>query len=135
MNNVLKFKALVGIAKADGEFDPEEKKFILRLADLDGVSPNELKEILNTKGKAKEFVKDLSYDDKINILIDVVQLMKVDGKVLLTEVKFCEKLAKILGFEEKSIGFLSGTIESNPDITPNLGSITYRMRKYLIQSE
>ncbi len=135
MNNVLKFKALVGIAKADGEFDPAEKQFILRLADLDGVSSNELKEILNTKGKAKEFVRDLSYDDKINILIDVVQLMKIDGKVLLNEIKFCEKLAKILGFEDKSIGFLSGMIESNPEISPNLGRISYRMKKYLIQSE
>ncbi len=133
MNNVLKFKALVGIAKADGEFDPTEKSFILRLADLDGISPEELKEILSTKGKTKDFIRDLDYDDKINILIDVVQLMKIDGKVVLSEIKFCERLAKILGFEEKSIGFLSGMIDNNPEVSINVGRISYRMKKYLLE--
>ena len=131
MNNILKFKALVGIAKADGDFDSSEKSFIRRLADLEGISSAELKEMLQKEGKAKDFAKDLDFDEKIEILIYVVKLMKIDGKVLLSEIKYCEKIAKILGFEEKSVGFLSGIIESDPDITTNMGRIKHRMRKYL----
>lgn len=135
MNNVLKFKALVGIAQADGEFDDTEKQFIRRLADLQGISPQELKELLQQKGKAKDFAKDLTFDEKVDILIYVVKLMKIDGKVLLSEIKYCEKIAKLLGFEDKAVGFLSGIIEGNPDVTTNIGRINHRMRKYVIEEE
>lgn len=135
MNNVLKFKALVGIARADGEFDSAEKQFIKRLADLEGISSQQLKELLSKEGSAKSFAKDLDFDEKIDILIYVVKLMKIDGKVLLSEIKYCEKIAMILGFEDKSVGFLSGIIESDPDATTNLGRIKHRMRKYLIDAE
>ena len=133
MNNILKFKALVGMAKADGEFNPVEKDFILRLASLDGLSSQELKDLLNEKGHPSQFVKDLSFDDRIVILIDVVQLMKIDGKVLINELKFSEKLAKLLGFDEKSIEYLTGMIESNPDISPNFGRIIHGMEKFIIE--
>lgn len=135
MNNILKFKALVGVAQADGEFDPMEKGFIRRMADLQGISSQELKEMLQSKEKAKELAKDLTFNDKIEILVDAVKLMKIDGKVLLSEIKFCEKVAKILGFEAKSIGFLSGTIEGDVELVSDTGRISHRMRKYLIEQE
>ncbi|WP_436514358.1 hypothetical protein [Ekhidna sp. To15] len=132
MKDVVKFRALVGIAQSDGEFDSSEKEFIRHLADLKGMSMPELKELLKSSDKTGMLVKDLSFDDKVDILIYAVKLMKIDGKVLLSEIKFCERVAKSLGFEEKAIGFLSGIIEGNPNDTPNVGSISHRMRKYLI---
>ncbi|MEP0985964.1 hypothetical protein [Ekhidna sp.] len=133
MKDVVKFRALVGIAQADGEFDSTEKEFIRHLADLEGMSMTELKEMLKSADKTGKLVKDLSFDDKVDILIYAVKLMKIDGKVLLSEIKFCERIAKSLGFEEKAIGFLSGIIESNPNDTPNVGSINHRMRKYIVE--
>jgi uncharacterized tellurite resistance protein B-like protein len=133
MKDVVKFRALVGIAQADGDFDSTEKEFIRHLADLEGLSLKELKELLQNADKTGNLVKDLSFDDKVDVLIYTVKLMKIDGKVLLSEIKFCEKVAKSLGFEEKAIGFLSGIIESNPNVTPNVGSINHRMRKYIIE--
>ena len=132
MKDVVKFRALVGIAQADGEFDSSEKEFIRQLADLQGMSLSELKELLEHGGKTGDHVRELDFDDKIDILIYTVKLMKIDGKVLLSEIRFCERVAKTLGFEEKSIGFLSGIIEGNTDIAQNLGRITHRMKKYLI---
>ncbi|NQZ75434.1 MAG: TerB family tellurite resistance protein [Ekhidna sp.] len=129
-----KFKALVGIAQSDGEFDKSEKQFIKRIADLEGISSNQLKDLLQHKSKARELAEELTFDQKVDILVYVVKLMKVDGKVVLSEIKYCEKIAGILGFEDKAIGFLSGIIESNPDATTNLGRINHRMRKYLIES-
>ncbi|MEO9868992.1 tellurite resistance TerB family protein [Ekhidna sp.] len=132
MKDVVKFRALVGIAQSDGEFDSSEKDFIRHLADLEGLSLKELKELLKNADKTRNLVQNLGFDDKVDILIYIVKLMKIDGKVLLSEIKFCERVAKSLGFEEKSIGFLSGIIEGNPNDTPNVGSINHRMRKYLI---
>lgn len=133
MKDIVKFRALLGIAQADGEFDSSEKEFIRQLAELQGLSLSELKELLQNGGKTGDHVKDLDFDDKIDILIYTVKLMKIDGKVLLSEIKFCEKVAKTLDFEEKCIGFLSGIIEGSPDIAPNLGRIAHRMKKYYIE--
>lgn len=133
MKDIVKFRALVGIAQADGEFDRSEKEFIRHLAELEGLTLKELKEQLQNAEKTGTLIKELSFDDKIDVLIYTVKLMKIDGKVLLSEVKFCEKVARMLGFEQKSIGFLSGMIESNPDATENFGRIAHRMKKYLIQ--
>ena len=133
MKDIVKFRALVGIAQADGEFDDSEKEFIKNLAALEGISMSELKEQLQSAGKTSDLVKELGFDDKVDILIYTVKLMKIDGKVLMSELRFSEKLAKILGFDEKVIGYLSGIIESNPNISPNLGSINHRIRKYLLE--
>ena len=132
MKDIVKFRALVGIAQSDGDFDSAEKEFIRHLASLEGMSVEEMKEMLKSGEKTGELIKELSFDDKIDILVYTVKLMKIDGKVLLSEIKFCEKVAKALGFEEKAIGFLSSIIEGNPDVAPNIGSINHRMRKYLI---
>ncbi len=132
MKDVVKFRALVGIAQADGDFDSTEKEFIRQLADREGLSMKELKELLKNADKTGKLVKDLNFDDRVDILIYMVKLMKIDGKVLISEIKFSEKVAKALGFEEKAIGFLSGIVEGNPNDTPNIGSINHRMRKYLI---
>ncbi len=133
MKDVVKFRALIGIAQADGEFDSSEKEFIRHLASLEGLSMSDLKEELKSADKTGNLVKELSFDDKVDILIYTVKLMKIDGKVLLSEIKFSEKIARALGFEEKAIGFLSGIIESNPNDTPNVGSINHRMRKYIVE--
>lgn len=133
MKDVVKFRALVGIAQADGEFDSSEKEFIRNQAQLEGLSMKELKELLQNSDKTGNLVKTLSFDDKVDILVYTVKLMKIDGKVLISEIKFCERVAKALGFEEKAVGFLSGIIEGNPNDTPNIGSINHRMRKYIVE--
>lgn len=135
MKDIVKFRALVGIAQADGEFDSSEKEFIRHLASLEGLSLSELKEQLQKADKTGSLVRDLSFDEKLDVLIYTVKLMKIDGKVLLSEIKFCEKVAKMLGFEDKAIGFLSGTIDSNPDEIEDIGRISHRMKKYLIMKD
>jgi len=131
MKDIVKFRALVGLAQADGEFDDTEKSFIKHLADREGLSMQEVKDMLKSGDKTGQLVSSLTFDDKVDILIYAIKLMKIDGKVLLSEIRFAEKVARTLGFEEKAVGFLSGIIEGNPDITPNMGSISHRLRKYV----
>jgi len=133
MKDIVKFRALLGIAQADGEFDNSEKNFIRHLAELEGLSLPELKNQLTSADKTGNLIQNLTFDEKIDILIYAVKLMKVDGKVLLSEIKFGEKVAKALGFETKTISFLSGIIESDPNITPNISSINHRMKNYYVE--
>lgn len=134
MNSTAKYKALIGLAKADGEFDMHEKLFISYLAEQEGLSMDDLKEQLKNGEKMSDLIDNLSYEEKIDILTYVVKLMKADGKVLLSEVKYCEKLAQVFGFQEKSIGYLSGALNDNPRIAPNLGMIKQGMKKYLVEA-
>ena len=104
MSSIAKFKALIGLAKADGEFDMHEKLFISYLAEQEGMSIEDLKVRLKDGEKMSELIKGLNYDEKVDILTYLVKLMKADGKVLLSEVKYCEKLAQVFGFQDKGYG-------------------------------
>ena len=102
MNTVAKFKALIGLAKADGEFDMHEKLFISYLAEKQGLSVKELMGQLKNSEKMSELIKDLDYEEKVDILIYLVKLMKADGKVVLSEINYCEKVATSFGFAAES---------------------------------
>lgn len=134
MNTTAKFKALIGLAKADGEFDMNEKLFISYLAEKQGLSIKQLKEQLKNADSMSDLANELDYDDKIEILTYLVKLMKADGKVLMSEIKYCERMAQAFGFEEKSIGFLSGALNENPRIEPNFGLIKHGMKKYQVEA-
>jgi uncharacterized tellurite resistance protein B-like protein len=135
MDNTLKFKILVGIAKADNDFDNSELDFIKYLADRQGLTFDILKALLKKKINTNKLIKELDFDEKIEILAYTIKLMKVDGKVLLSEIKYCKKLAIHLGFEERSIEFLSEIVEEDPHIDPNFGRIKQRMKQYLINPD
>lgn len=134
MNTVAKFKALIGLAKADGEFDMHEKLFISYLAEKQGLSVKELMGQLKNSEKMSELIKDLDYEEKVDILIYLVKLMKADGKVVLSEINYCEKVATSFGFAAESIGYLSASLNDNPRIDPNFEMIRHGMRKYQAQA-
>lgn len=131
MDATLKFRALLGLAYADGLFEDAEKKFIRSLAEKEGLKVSQLKDMLKTDAIAKKQISELEFDDKVDILSNLVMLMKVDGKVHLSEIRYCESIAEKFGFTEKVIGFLSGSIEGADQNESMLGRIKFRMRKYL----
>ncbi len=135
MNNVAKFKALIGLAKSDGEFDMHEKLFISYLAEKQGISLKELKVQLQKSEKMSDLIMDLSYEEKVDILVYLVKLMKADGKVVMSEINYCEKIAESFGFAAQSIGFLSGSLNDNPRIDPNFSVIRNGMQKYQLKEE
>ena len=132
MNTTAKFQALIGLAQSDGQFDSSEKNFIRVLAERQGMSLKELKEQLMKSDKSLKTFKELDFEEKVDILIHLIKLMKIDGKVLISEINYCDRMARLLGFEEKAVGYLSGIIEGNLNVTPNYGGIRHRMRKYLV---
>ena len=72
----------------------------------------------------------LTPDEKFDFLYNIVQLMKIDNQVYLSEIKYCEDLAEKLGFKRKVISALSSRIYSDPSITANLVSLKKAVKKY-----
>ena len=135
MNKSEKFRTMVRLALVDDQFETKEKEYIQDLAKMHKVSDEELNGIideeLEQKGEFAPRLQNLDYDAKIEVLSDLVRMMKVDGEIYLSEIKFCEAIAQSLGFKQKSIGFLSENIHKDPSIAPNWMLIQNRMRKYV----
>ncbi len=126
---------MVRLALVDDQFETKEKEYIQDLAKMHKVSNEDLDQIieeeLENKSEFAPVLRNLDYDGKIEVLSDLVRMMKVDGEVYLSEIKFCEAIAKSLGFKQKSIGFLAENIHKDPNIAPNWMLIQTKMRKYV----
>ena len=135
MNKLEKFRTMVRLALVDDQFETKEKEYIQDLAKMHRVSNEDLDQIieeeLENKSEFAPVLRNLDYDGKIEVLSDLVRMMKVDGEVYLSEIKFCEAIAKSLGFKQKSIGFLAENIHKDPNIAPNWMLIQTKMRKYV----
>lgn len=135
MNKKATLRTMVRLALVDDQFEQKERDYIKDLAKIYQVSNAELDQIISeemgNKQGASFCLNNLDFEGKIEVLVDLVRVMKVDGEVYYSEVKFCEMIADNLGFKQKSIGFLAENIHSNPRIAPDWMQIQSRMKKYV----
>lgn len=106
---------LIHLSKVDNFIADAESKMIHYLGKLNGLSEEEVETLIETPTPIPD-LSDLQPDQKFEHLFNVVQLMKVDGKVFKSEIDFCEKLAMKLGYKPGVIGDLSAYIYSDPNI-------------------
>jgi hypothetical protein len=70
-------------------------------------------------------------EDRFEYLYNIVQLMKIDSQVYLSEIKYCEELAEKLGFKKGVISKLSSKVFTDPSITSNREALKREVMKYL----
>lgn len=120
---------LIGLANIDNDLDDEEKSMIYMIGKANAVPEVEIGELFESPVPLPP-ISTLSDDDKFEYLFNVVQLMKIDREVFLSEVKYCEDVAVKLGFKKAVIAELSSKIYSNPAITSNKESLKKAVMKY-----
>lgn len=108
-------RVLVHLARADDDVSESEIKLIHYIGELNGLSTTDINDIIDTPGDMP-YIGDFDPDSKFECLYFIVQLMKVDGKVFQTEIKFCEMVAVKLGYKPGVIADLSAYIYSDPNI-------------------
>ena len=135
MNKLDKFRTMIRLALVDENFDEKERVFIKDLAKLHKVSNKDIETLIEEECQNKEGVipimRNLDFEGKIELLADLVRIMKVDGDIYLSEIKFCEMIAQLFGFKQKSIGFLSENIHGGTSVAPDWESIHSKMKKYV----
>ncbi|MEM9896579.1 MAG: hypothetical protein AAF789_09450 [Bacteroidota bacterium] len=135
MDKTNKIRMMIRLALVDEQFESNEQVLIEELAQMEGISKEELDQILQEELSNKDaqilISQNLDFDSKVGILADLVRVMKADGDVYLSEIKFCEMIAELFGFTQKSIGFLSKRIHGDSAIAPNWELIQSSMRKYV----
>jgi len=128
-------KAMIELAMSDQSFDDIERAWIYNIGKVNNIEKKKVDEMIKTLASSRE-AQDLkfmalTFEERFEYLYDIIQLMKIDSKVFLAEIKYCEGLADKLGFEPKVVKKLSSRIYSDPGITANRDLLMNDARKYL----
>lgn len=124
-----KLSVLVQLANIDGDFAGEEKDLIYMIAKANGISQDEVNHMIENPEPLPP-LSTISDEDKFEYLYHLVQLMKIDSQVYLSEIKYCEELAEKLGFRKNVISDLSARIYSDPSITSNVETLKREIKKH-----
>ena len=121
---------LVQLAKVDGVVVQDEIDLIKQIGQANGMSSDEISQCFDDPELVENLDK-LSDDEKYEFIYNIVQLMKIDGRLYKEELKFCAKMASKLGYDEGVLLELMLKIYSDPDITTDKESLKSTIQKYL----
>ncbi|MBV6639222.1 MAG: TerB family tellurite resistance protein [Cyclobacteriaceae bacterium] len=121
--------ALIALAKIDGDFAGEERDLIYMIGKANGITEKEIMELVD-QPEPLPSLSTMTDDEKFEYLYNIVQLMKIDNQIYLSEIKFCEELATKLGYKKGVISALSAKVFSDPMITSDRDSLKRAVKKY-----
>ena len=101
MDTFHRLRTLIALAAADGELGEQERHFILSIGLANHLM---VAEILPLFSLPETPAKDVILTrDKEEMLLDLVELMQIDGKVYQAEIRYCAHVAARLGFRETAV--------------------------------
>lgn len=121
---------LVQLARVDGVVVQEEIDLIKQIGKANGMSTEEISEAFEDPSLI-EGLETISDDIKYDYLYNIVQLMKIDGRIYKEEINFCAKMASRLGYNEDVLRELMLKIYSDPHITTDKATLKTRIQTYL----
>ncbi len=121
---------LVQLARVDGVVVQEEIDFIKKIGKANGMSAEEISECFEDPSII-EGLETLSDDQRYDYLYNVVQLMKIDGRIYKEEIKFCARIASRLGYDEDVLREMMLKIYSDPHITTDKETLKAKIQTYL----
>ncbi len=121
---------LVQLAKADGVIVQDEIDLIKQIGAANGLSSAEISQSFENP-ELVEDLEDLSDDEKYEFIYNIVQLMKIDGRLYKEEIKFCAKMISKLGYQEDVLLELMLKIYSDPEISADKAALKSTIQKYL----
>lgn len=128
-------RMLVRLALSDKKFSDIEKGLIITIGKAHRLPEDEINSIIDEElSKNPELnihFDALAFDDKFEYLYDIIQLMKIDNQVYLSEIRYCEEMAESLGFDKKVVKKLSSRIYGDPSITANRDALKKLAQKFL----
>ena len=107
---------LIHLSKADNFIAKPEHKLIHYLGKMNGLNEDQIENLIDNPQPIGNLT-DLHPNEKFECLFNMVQMMKIDGKVFQSEIIFCEKIAMKLGYKPSVIADLSAYIYSDPKMT------------------
>ncbi len=125
-------KILIKLATIDNELAEKEANLIEKIGKANGITEDEIYSLMKNPEPFKN-LDTLSDDQRFEYLYNIIQLMKIDGKVYKSEIVFCQGIAERLGYKKKAVAELSKGIFSDPSITSDRNLLKERLAKYSLR--
>ncbi len=134
-NIVVHLKTLIELAIVDGQFDETEQAMILSVGKAHAIPEEEIETLIeegirSTRSESLNF-SALSFDQKFEYLYNIIQLMKIDREIYLSEIRYCESIAEKLGFEKRIVNRMSMKIYGDPTITSDRERLKEEVKKFI----
>ena len=115
MKNNPHLNILVQMAKVDGFADESELELIRQIGSSSMISAEDVEEAIQKADMSDSVmsISGFSRSEKLELMYNLVRVMKADGIIHEEEAKFCKAVAHKLGFAENSIDELVNIFEGN----------------------
>lgn len=100
------FKLLVSVAYQDGFLDKSEIVWLCKIGENLGLGINAIKDLINSYKSYEIISLPQGSKEKFEQLYDVICIVLADDYLSESEIEFCIKLAKKLGFKQEIVGQL-----------------------------
>ncbi|MEQ8473672.1 MAG: TerB family tellurite resistance protein [Marinoscillum sp.] len=121
---------LVQLAKVDGVVVQDEIDLIKQIGEANGMSSDEISACFENPNLVED-LGNLTDDEKYEYIYNIVQLMKIDGRLYKEEIQFCAKLVSKIGYAEEVLIELMLKIYSDPEISADKDSLKSTIQQYL----
>lgn len=124
---------LVQLAKIDGETDGSELELIREIGASQNVSDEDIEKIIdNTEAEDTiPSLEHLSREQKVDLMANLVHVMKIDGRIDKEEMKFSLRVLKKLGYDEDALFELVSTTYVDPKEGIDISTIRFRAANFL----
>ncbi len=121
---------MVQLAKIDGVVVQDEIDLIKKIGKANGMSSEEISECFEDPTLIED-LDHLTADEKYDYIYNIVQLMKIDGRLYKEEIRFCAKVISKLGYQEDVLRELILKIYSDENISTDKSSLKETIQQYL----
>ncbi|MDE0472092.1 MAG: TerB family tellurite resistance protein [Ekhidna sp.] len=121
---------LAQLARVDGVITQEEIDFIKEIGKANSMSNQEISDAFENP-LIIEGLKLLNDDQRYDFLYNVIQLMKIDGRIYKEEIRYCAKIASKLGYDEDVLREMMLKIYKDPHITTDRETLKAKVQAYL----
>ena len=128
MNDLSRMKLLINLAKADGLVADKEKNYLINIGRANGIYPDEIYPLF-TQNHEVLVPENLSNDQKFDLMLSLIKLMKLDERMYREEINFCGQVATRLGYNKqvmfellshvRSAGMEANEVDALKKITQN----------------
>ncbi len=131
--NIHHINILVQLAKIDGHASESELELIRRIGGSRFISDVDIEKAIKI-AETSDPIPDLthfSHEQKLEMMYDLVAVMKADGIVHKDEMKFCLSMTRKLGFQDDALFELVSNTTVNDDVPADKAKFLEVAKKFI----
>ena len=103
-------KNLLALARSDGNIHPKEEKLLFRIGRRYGLKERQIKSLMESADEHTLNIPD-NYNDKMNLIYDLLLMTYADERIASNEVSFVEDAVAKFGMKKEMVTWLLQVFE------------------------